>query len=38
MYAEDLLSEERRLCAKSSFTMVAVNEEGRPVQCVQAAE
>lgn len=38
MYAEDLLSEDRRLCAKSNFTMVAVNEHGRPVSCCQAAE
>ena len=36
MYCEDLLSEERRLCAKSSFIMVAVDEAGKPVTCHQA--
>ncbi|WP_417783966.1 acyl-CoA thioesterase [Terasakiella pusilla] len=31
MEAENLLTGERRLCAKSDFVMVAVDEEGRPV-------
>ncbi|NVK20287.1 MAG: acyl-CoA thioesterase [Methylocystaceae bacterium] len=31
MEAENLLTGERRLCAKSDFVMVAVDEDGRPV-------
>jgi acyl-CoA hydrolase len=30
MYAEDLYSGDRRLCAQSDFTMVAVDEAGKP--------